>query len=85
MAEENKLDLMDSHGVLNDMREKNPKTLDAGKTDFLAAVRNETRNAFKPTKLSNKNEFRALVLRNDTMKNLSANSQPGYPACFWGS
>ena len=75
MAEENKLDLMDSHGVLNDMREKNPKTLDAGKTDFLAAVRNETRNAFKPTKLSNKNEFRALVLRNDTMKNLSANSR----------
>jgi len=75
VAEQNKLDLMDSHGVLNDMRDKNPKTLNTDKTNFLSTVRKETRDQFKPTKLSNKNEFRALVLRNDTMKNLSANSR----------
>ena len=34
MAEQNKLDLMDSHGVLNDMRDKNPKTLNTDKTNF---------------------------------------------------
>jgi len=75
VAEQNKLDLMDSHGVLNDMREKNPKTLSTDKSNFLSTVRKETRDQFKPTKLTNKNEFRALVLRNDTMKNLSANSR----------
>ena len=66
---------MDSHGVLNDMRDKNPKTLNTDKTNFLSTVRKETRDRFKPTKLTNKNEFRALVLRNDTMSNLSANSR----------
>ena len=46
MAEEN-LDLMKSHGVLNDMTDKNPKVLDSERSNFLGTVRKETRELFK--------------------------------------
>jgi len=37
---ENKFDLADSHGILNDMRDKNPPNLNPEKSNFLNAVRN---------------------------------------------
>ena len=72
---QNKFDLADTHGVLNDMRDKSPKVLDPSKSNFLSTVRKQAKSSFVPTKLTNKNEFRALVLRNDTMMNLNANSR----------
>jgi hypothetical protein len=48
---ENKFDLADSHGILNDMRDKNPPTLNPEKSNFLTAVRNNARDRLVPTKM----------------------------------
>ena len=72
---ENKFDLADSHGILNDMRDKNPPTLNPEKSNFLNAVRNHTRDRLVSKKLTNKNVFRALVFRNDTAASISSNSR----------
>ena len=76
MAEKKQnFDLADTHGVLNDMRDKSPNVLEPSKSNFLSTVRKQAKSRFTPTKLTNKNEFRALVLRNDTMMNLSSNNR----------
>ncbi len=76
MAEKKQnFDLADTHGVLNDMRDKSPNVLEPSKSNFLSTVRKQAKSKFVPTKLTNKNEFRALVLRNDTMMNLNANTR----------
>jgi hypothetical protein len=67
VAEKN-LDLLDSHGVLNDMTDKAPKILDSERFNFLGTVRKETREIFKARKLTSKNEFRAFVLRNNSQQ-----------------
>ncbi len=72
---ENKFDLADSHGILNDMRDKNPPTLNPEKSNFLTAVRNNARDRLVSKKLTNKNVFRALVFRNDTAASISSNNR----------
>lgn len=72
---ENKFDLADSHGILNDMRDKNPPTLNPEKSNFLNAVRNNARDRLVSKKLTSKNIFRALVFRNDTAAAISSNNR----------
>ena len=74
MASEN-LDLLKSHGVLNDMTDKSPKVFDPEKSNFLGTVRKETRELFAPRKLTEKNEFRAIVLRNNAERNIANTSK----------
>ena len=54
MAEKN-LDLLDSHGVLNDMTDKAPKILDSERFNFLGTVRKETREILDKLRKAKKN------------------------------